>query len=225
MIKAVVTDIEGTTSSIRFVHDVLFPYARAHMAEFVRCHAEDPHVVAYLNDVRLAAGKDLDLEGVIRQLIQWIDEDKKATPLKALQGLIWEKGYQDGDFHGHIYPDAYENLKQWHAAGIKLYVYSSGSVYAQKLLFGHTEYGDLNELFNGHFDTTIGAKQAAESYLRILEQLAIPGKEVVFLSDVEAELAAATAAGMQTYWLVRDGIPEQSAAYPQVANFNEIILS
>ena len=225
MIKAIVTDIEGTTSSIRFVHEVLFPYARAHIAEFVRSHAEDPHVITYLDDVRMQAGQDLDLEGIIQQLIQWIDEDKKATPLKALQGLIWEKGYRDGDFHGHIYPDAYEKLKQWHAAGIKQYVYSSGSVYAQKLLFGHTQYGDLNKLFNGHFDTTIGAKQESESYRRILEQLALPGTQVLFLSDVAAELAAAAAAGMQTYWLVRDGIPEPDAAFAQVTNFNEIKLS
>jgi len=222
MIKAIVTDIEGTTSSISFVHEVLFPYARAHIAEYVRAHANDPQVTVHLNDVRREAEQDLDLDGVIVQLIQWIDQDKKVTPLKALQGLIWEKGYRERDFHGHIYPDAYAQLSHWHAAGIKLYVYSSGSVYAQKLLFGHTEYGDLNNLFSGYFDTAIGAKQAAESYRRILAQLNLAGKQVLFLSDVEQELAAAAEAGMQTYWLVRDAIPKQGASFHQVNSFNEI---
>ena len=224
MIKAIVTDIEGTTSSISFVHDVLFPYARKHIAEFVRCHAEDPHIVPYLNDVRLEAGEDLDLEGVINQLITWIDQDKKVTPLKALQGLIWEQGYKESAFHGHIYPDAYENLKKWHDAGIKLYVYSSGSVYAQQLLFGHTQYGDLNRLFSGNFDTKVGAKIEADSYRHILAQISLPGEQVIFLSDVEKELAAATEAGMQTCWLIRDGKIDQSAPYQQVNTFDEITI-
>jgi len=190
MIRAVVTDIEGTTSSISFVHDVLFPYARERIAEFVRCHAEDPHIAPYLNDVRLLAGADLDLEGVIGQLLAWIDADKKATPLKALQGLIWEQGYASGEFYGHIYPDAHTYLEKWHARGIKLYIYSSGSVKAQELLFGHTEYGDLNPLFSGNFDTRIGGKTEAAAYQNIVAQLAIPAEEILFLSDVEAELDA-----------------------------------
>lgn len=222
MIRAIVTDIEGTTSSISFVHDVLFPYAREHMAEFVRCHAEDPHVSPYLNDVRLETGEQLDLEGVIAQLKSWIDQDKKITPLKALQGLIWEKGYQDGDFHGHIYKDAFEQLKQWHAQGIALYVYSSGSVYAQKLLFGHTEYGDLTPLFSGYFDTNIGGKMEAASYENIIQQLHLPAQQILFLSDIEKELDAARATGMQTCWLVRDLDPDSNATHHQVRNFSEI---
>ncbi len=225
MIKAIVTDIEGTTSSISFVHDVLFPYARKHIAGFVRCHAEDPHIVPQLNDVRREAGKDLSVEGVIEQLLQWIDQDKKITPLKALQGLIWEKGYKDGDFHGHVYADAYENLKKWHAAGIKLYVYSSGSVYAQKLLFGYTEYGDLNNLFDGNFDTMAGAKIDTESYHKILQHISLPGEQVLFLSDIEKELDAAAQAGMQTYWLVRDKTIDKTAAHRQVNDFNAIVLN
>lgn len=225
MIKAIVTDIEGTTSSISFVHDVLFPYARKHIAEFIRRNAEDPHIVPHLNDVRLEAGEDLSLEGVIEQLLQWIDQDKKITPLKALQGLIWEKGYKDGDFHGHVYADAYENLKKWHAAGIKLYIYSSGSVYAQKLLFGHTEYGDLNNLFDGNFDTKVGAKIDAESYRNILQHISLPGEQVLFLSDIEKELDAAAQAGMQTYWLVRDKAIDKSAAHRQVNDFNALTVN
>ena len=225
MIKAIVTDIEGTTSSISFVHEVLFPYAREHMADFIRCNAEDPRVVPYLNDVRLEAGEDLDLEGILRQLQQWIAEDKKITPLKALQGMIWEAGYQAGDFTGHIYPDARQQLTHWHQQGIKLYVYSSGSVQAQKLLFGHTEYGDLTPLFDGYFDTRIGAKLEAASYRHIAEQVQQDAGDILFLSDIERELDAARSAGMQTLWLVRDTEPAANASHPQVKDFNAIQIT
>jgi len=222
MIKAIVTDIEGTTSSISFVHDVLFPYARKHMAEFVRCHAEDPAVVSHINDVRLEAGETLDLEGVIAQLLKWIDQDKKITPLKALQGMIWESGYRQGDFKGHIYKDARDYLQLWHDKGIRLYVYSSGSVYAQKLLFGHTEYGDLNTLFSGNFDTKIGAKIEADSYRAIISDLGLEPEEILFLSDIEKELDAARIAGMQTVWLVRETLPDTNASHKQVQDFSGI---
>ena len=145
-IKAIVTDIEGTTSSLSFVKEVLFPYARANLADYVRLHAEEPQVKIVLEETCKEAGAVLDTEQSITQLIQWLDEDKKVTPLKSLQGLIWEAGYQKGDFKGHVYPDAAAYLKAWKAKGLDLYVYSSGSVHAQKLLFAHTEYGDLTPL-------------------------------------------------------------------------------
>ncbi|MCB1728275.1 MAG: acireductone synthase, partial [Gammaproteobacteria bacterium] len=138
MIQAILTDIEGTTSSISFVKDVLFPYAREHMRDFVQTHADEVPVRQALDDVDNAVGHLLNTEDAIDQLIMWIDQDRKITPLKALQGLIWEAGYRDGDFHGHVYPDAVDRLRRWQADGLRLYVYSSGSVYAQKLLFGHT---------------------------------------------------------------------------------------
>ena len=223
MIRAIVTDIEGTTSSLAFVHEVLFPYARAHLADFVRCHAEDPHVAPLLNDVRLESGRlELDVDGVIDQLLQWMDEDRKATPLKTLQGMIWEQGFRAGDFKGHVYPDAVEALRRWHRQGIDLYVYSSGSVQAQKLLFGHTEYGDLTPLFSGFFDTHVGAKREAASYARIARETGHPPAEMLFLSDVEAELDAARAAGLHTCWLVRDQAPDPAATHPQVRDFSEI---
>lgn len=224
MIKAIVTDIEGTTSSISFVHDVLFPYAREHMANFIKCNSENPDVVSYINDVCLEAGADLDLDGVIAQLVLWIDQDKKVTPLKAIQGLIWEAGYKNGDFHGHIYQDAYENLMKWNEQEISLYIYSSGSVYAQKLLFGHTEYGDLNPLFKGNFDTKIGAKMEATSYQAIVKQINLPANEILFLSDIEKELDAARTAGMKTCWLVRDSSIDSSAPHTQVETFDKIKL-
>jgi enolase-phosphatase E1 len=225
MIKAIVTDIEGTTSSILFVKDVLFPYARANMAGYVQSHADDPQVKPLLDDVCKEAGSQLSLEQIIAQLIQWIDEDKKVTPLKSLQGLIWEAGYRQGDFKGHLYADAAAKLKEWKSAGLDLYVYSSGSVYAQKLLFGHTEYGDLTPLFSGYFDTHIGGKRERQSYDNIAKQLDIPANRLLFLSDIKEELDAAKAAGFQTTWLVRDSAPDPQAEHRQVNNFDQIDVS
>jgi enolase-phosphatase E1 len=224
MIKAVVTDIEGTTSSLSFVKDVLFPYARKHMADFVTEHATDPRVADLLDDVVREVGKPLSREQIIAQLIEWIDQDKKITSLKALQGLLWEHGYRKGDFTGHVYPDAEQQLHAWHTRGIRLYVYSSGSVHAQKLLFGHTDSGDLNGLFDGYFDTNIGAKSEAESYRRISTELQLAPAEILFLSDIEAELEAARSAGMRTTWLVRDGATDPASSHPQVRDFSAIEL-
>ncbi len=222
MIKAIVTDIEGTTSSILFVKDVLFPYARANLAAYVRRHADDPQVKPLLEDVCKEAGSELSIEQIIAQLIQWIDEDKKVTPLKSLQGLIWEAGYRRGDFKGHLYADAAAKLKAWKDEGLDLYVYSSGSVYAQKLLFGHTEYGDLTPLFSGYFDTHIGGKKEKQSYDNIAAQLALPANRLLFLSDIKEELDAAKAAGFQTIWLVRDGALDAQAEHRQVDSFDQI---
>lgn len=224
MIKAIVTDIEGTTSSILFVKDVLFPYARAHLADYVQSHRQEPQVQALLGDVGKEVGSELTLEQTVAQLIQWIDEDKKVTPLKSLQGLIWEAGYRQGDFHGHIYADAVANLKAWKQAGLDLYVYSSGSVYAQKLLFGHTEYGDLTPLFSGYFDTHIGGKKERSSYDHIAAQLGLPAGEILFLSDIKEELDAAKEAGFETIWLVRDGEIDPQAEHRQVGDFDRIDL-
>jgi enolase-phosphatase E1 len=223
-IKAIVTDIEGTTSSLSFVKDVLFPYARKHLGVFIRQNIDNPTVAGLVEDVRKEVGAPLGLDKVILTLEQWIDADKKITPLKTLQGLLWETGYQQGDFKGHVYPDAVEQLKHWHEQGIKLYVYSSGSVYAQKLLFGYTDFGDLNYLFSGYFDTKIGTKIEHASYQHIVESLDIPPNAILFLSDVEAELDAAKAAGMLTVWLVRDDDFDPHASHQQVKDFNAIKL-
>jgi len=222
MIKAIVTDIEGTTSSILFVKDVLFPYARANLADYVRNHADDPQVKPLLEDVCKEAGSELSTEQIITHLIQWLDEDKKVTPLKSLQGLIWEAGYRQGDFKGHLYPDAAVNLKAWKTEGLDLYIYSSGSVYAQKLLFAHTEYGDLTPLFSGYFDTHIGGKKEQQSYDNIAGQLAIPANQLLFLSDIKEELDAAKAAGFETIWLTRDSTPDPQAEHRQVDSFDQI---
>ena len=224
MIKAIVTDIEGTTSSLSFVKDILFPYASINLPDYVREHTHKPEVKVQLDAVREEIGQEADDEMVIAQLLQWIAEDKKATPLKALQGLIWEQGYVDGDFHGHIYKDAYEQLKAWHAQGIKLYVYSSGSVYAQKLLYGHTTYGNLTSLFSGYFDTNIGTKTETASYQAIVKELDLKADEILFLSDIETELDAAKQVGMQTCWLVREADIDLNASHTQVKDFSGIVV-
>jgi len=225
MIKAILTDIEGTTSSLSFVHDVLFPYARKHIGEYVRRHADKPKVADKLQAVAKEVGRDLSLDETIAQLEQWIDEDKKATPLKSLQGMIWETGYRHGDFTGHMYEDAVRNLRAWHDKGIHLYVYSSGSVHAQKLLFGHSDFGDLTPLFNGYFDTHIGHKREVSSYEAIASEIGMRAGDILFLSDIREELDAARSAGMQTRWLVRDAaLIEPTAAHLQVKDFDAISL-
>lgn len=223
-IQAIVTDIEGTTSSLSFVKDVLFPYARQHMAEFVRSHAQDSAVRGLLDEVAVVAGHPLDDTAAVAQLLQWIAEDRKITPLKALQGLIWEAGYRRADFVGHVYQDAVRHLREWHARGLRLYVYSSGSVHAQKLLFGFTADGDLTSLFSGYFDTHVGAKQEVASYRHILAAIGLPPESVLFLSDIQGELDAARSAGMATYWLVREGRLDSAAAHRQVSNFDQIAV-
>lgn len=225
MIQAVVTDIEGTTSSLRFVKDLLFPYARERLANFVRARGNDVTVLPLLEEVRQLTGRDLDLEGIIAQLLEWSDRDEKIAPLKAIQGMIWEHGYQSGELQGHIYPDAVAALRAWKEKGTKLYVFSSGSIQAQKLLFAHTEWGDLTGLFCGFFDTRIGSKKDPKSYFKIAATIGFEPQEIVFLSDVTAELEAANAAGMKTVWLVREGNPKTETAYFTVKDFSEIDLA
>jgi len=222
MIKAVVTDIEGTTTSLSFVKDVLFPYAREHMQKFVGQHADDPKVREQLDAVCREVDKTLSDQEIVAQLLQWIDEDKKITPLKALQGMIWEAGYKNGDYTGHVYDDAVSNMKKWHAQGIKLYVFSSGSVQAQKLIYGYSDAGDLTPLFSGYFDTRIGSKREVDAYQHIAQEVGEPAETIAFLSDIKEELDAAKAAGMQTLWLVRDGEVNSAAAHLQVSNFDDI---
>ena len=203
MMTTVLTDIEGTTSSIAFVKDVLFPYARRALPGFVREHGSDPEVRRWLDMVATEHGAMCDDAMVVETLQGWIDEDRKHTALKALQGLVWREGYVRGDLKADIYPHAVDGLRRWHGAGHRLAVYSSGSVPAQKLLFAHTEAGDLSTLFDAFFDTEVGHKREAGSYATIARELGCDPGEVVFLSDVVAELDAARQAGMQTVLLDR----------------------
>lgn len=206
-IEAILTDIEGTTSSLSFVHEVLFPYARRTLPGFVAAHAQEPPVRALLDEARQLAGPDSRLSdsGIVAQLQAWIDEDRKIGPLKALQGLVWEEGYRSGAFQGHVYNDAVAALGAWRKRGLRLYVFSSGSVQAQQLLFRHTAHGDLTPWFDGYFDTRIGAKRESGSYQNIVAALSMEPASVLFLSDIEAELDAAAAAGLATVLVDRGG--------------------
>jgi len=226
----ILTDIEGTTSSISFVKDVLFPYARRELPRFVRERGQQPEVRRWLDQVALENGGLCQDPMIVETLQGWIDEDRKHTALKALQGMIWEAGYASADFTAPVYPDAVAALRRWHADGHALAVYSSGSVPAQKLLFAHTDAGDLTGLFSGWFDTTVGGKREAASYARIASDLGTPASEIVFLSDVVAELDAAREAGMRTVLVDRASdypqprTGEATGGHPRVAGFDGIAL-
>ena len=224
MIDVILTDIEGTTSSISFVKDVLFPYARRHMHDFVARHGEEPSVRHWLDVVRGEAGLDRDdLNGLVATLQRWIDEDRKHTALKALQGMIWQHGYERGDYRAHVYPEVAARLRAWSAQGLALYVYSSGSVPAQKLLFRHTDAGDLSSLFSGYFDTEVGGKRETHSYTRIAESIGKPAASILFLSDIVEELDAAQRAGMATTWLCRAPLAcPADARHPCVTDFDAV---
>lgn len=225
MIKAILTDIEGTTTSIAFVHEVLFPYARARIAEFVVAQAGDAVVGEQLDEVGRIEGRALTPTQTGAVLEHWIDEDRKVTPLKALQGMIWAQGYADGTLKGHVYPDTPVYLRRWHQQGTRLYVYSSGSVAAQKLIFGHTDYGDLTPLFSGYFDTHVGGKREPESYRTILERIDTPAAQVLFLSDIGEELDAARASGLHTCQLLRDAQTQAAQTHPQAQNFSGVVVN
>lgn len=210
-LRAILTDIEGTTSSIAFVTQTLFPYARAALPGFVEANAG--MLAPLLDEVRAAEPGD-----PIETLLHWSDADIKATPLKAIQGLIWAEGYADGSIVGHVYPDAAKALRRWREAGLRLYVYSSGSVAAQKLIFCHSDQGDLAPLFRGWFDTTTGPKLAVNSYRRIATAIARVPEEVLFLSDHPGEIAAAAEAGMRTRLIDRSGATPGAAT-----SFDDIV--
>ncbi|MGH1377060.1 MAG: acireductone synthase [Alphaproteobacteria bacterium] len=221
-IKAIVTDIEGTTSSLSFVKDTLFPYAYKNLADYVWDNEKD--IAELLNDVRAQENNpELSLEEVIEVLLRYIDEDQKVTALKTLQGMIWEEGYNDGELVGHIYDDALVGLKRWKDQGIDLYVYSSGSVPAQKLLFGNTKAGDVTSLFSGYFDTITGGKKETESYEKIAKEINVPLSEILFLSDSTEEIDAAAAAGMNVIVLDREKALFDALGHTKVHDFDTIL--
>lgn len=224
MIRAIVTDIEGTTSDIRFVHNVLFPYARENLAAFIAAFQHREEVAQALSDLRdEIAQPQATVEDLITVLFGFMDEDRKSTALKALQGMIWRDGYLNGSFTGHLYPDVLPALKAWHQAGIGLYVYSSGSVAAQKLLFGYSDEGDITSLFSGYFDTHVGAKRETDSYRNIAADIGLAPGELLFLSDIRQELDAAREAGWYTVQLIRDEADDVSR-HPQVNRFDHLTL-
>jgi enolase-phosphatase E1 len=235
-IQAVLLDIEGTTTPIDFVYQTLFPYARRHLhaylsqqpdklqTELAALRAE--HVADVAQEQNPPALTESALVETATDYLLWMMErDRKSTPLKTLQGQIWEAGYRAGELKSAVYADVPHALARWQAQGRRVCIYSSGSVLAQQLLFKYTEAGDLTPFLSGYFDTKIGAKREAESYRRIAAALQLPTAECVFCSDVTAELTAAQAAGMQTVLLVRPGNPPQpdAQAFGQAADFARLL--
>lgn len=196
---SVLLDIEGTTIPVAFVHQVLFPYARRALPGLLAARGGEPAVRdAVAAIAALAPGVD-----PLAQLNAWMDRDEKIGPLKALQGLAWEEGYRTGALRATLYPDVLPALRRWHAAGVRLAVYSSGSEAAQRLIYGHTTEGDARGLFDGFYDLRIGGKREADSYRAILAEAGWVAGRTLFLSDIVAELDAAAEAGLRTCQLVR----------------------
>lgn len=222
--KLILTDIEGTTTSISFVADELFPYFRNNIHDLTQLKHHPVVEQAFIETIHLALEVDHETistdEEIIRKLHQWSVEDRKITPLKAVQGVLWEKGYKDGTLKGHVYPEVAAALQNWHAAGIGLGVFSSGSIAAQQLIFGYSIAGDLTPLFSNYFDTTTGGKRDTTTYLKIAELLTVSPENILFLSDIKEELEAANTAGFETIQLVRPGT---TADWKNTAaDFNEI---
>jgi len=225
-VDAILTDIEGTTTSISFVHDTLFPYAKEHVRDYLIVNQNEPKISQLIREIAQMENKpEADLSQVIQILQTWMEQDKKITPLKTLQGMMWKAGFEEGHFQGHVYLDAFQQLQHWHDEGISLYVYSSGSVAAQKLLFSHSTYGNLTPLFSGYFDTNIGGKKESSSYRKIAEQLQMPSDKILFLSDVVEELNAAAEAGMQTFLIIREAaaLPD-GCSHAAANNFHQVNL-
>jgi enolase-phosphatase E1 len=227
--SAVLLDIEGTTTPITFVHQILFPYARLRLRAFTSTHGSDPAVVEAVARLRhehaadVAAGAEppvwsgADVDGLVRYLEWLMDRDRKSPSLKALQGLIWEEGYSRGDLRGLVFDDVPGALRRWHAAGRKIAIYSSGSVLAQRRLFQTTAVGDLTTIIDGFFDTSVGAKVDRGSYERIAAALQVAADRILFVSDVTAELRAARQAGFQVRLATRPGNAPQADALQYVA--------
>ncbi len=226
---AILTDIEGTTTSIAFVHDVLFPYAAARLERTCGQADPAPGLLEALARLRAEHAQETAAAppppfGDGAPYARWLmEQDRKSTGLKLLQGLIWDEGYARGEIRGHVYPDVPPALAAWRNEGRRLRVFSSGSVHAQKLLFGHSDHGDLTPFFEGYHDTRTGPKQDPASYTTIAAAFALPPGEILFLSDVTPELDAASRAGYRTGLLVRPGNrPAEPGDHPVYVSFAEI---
>lgn len=233
--SAILLDIEGTTSSVSFVYDVMFPQVRRELTNFLEQQWDHVDVQLACDQIAKDAGHGgveawcgpnaMDQrENVEAEVIRLMDSDVKATGLKQLQGLIWRHGFESGEMQAHVYPDVPARMRAWRETGLDLRIYSSGSIQAQHLFFGHTEVGDLLSMFTGHYDTTIGSKKENTSYEKIAADWGISASEILFVSDVLAELDAAKSASFQTALCVRPGNTEVSEPHhhPVIHSFDEI---
>jgi enolase-phosphatase E1 len=244
--RGILLDIEGTTSSVSFVYDVMFPYVRKHLTFEVFANWMEPEYIEAFHAIARDVGHEsldawLKSQGLTREkplraadvvckgVTRLMDADAKATGLKQLQGLIWQSGFESGELNAHVYDDVPPALAAWNAAGKDVRIYSSGSVQAQKLFFGHTIAGNLLPHFRGHYDTTTGPKKEAESYRKIAADYGLPPEEILFLSDVVAELDAAREAGSKTALVVRPGNATRQKTerepHPVIENFAQVEIS
>ena len=239
-IRGILLDIEGTTTPIAFVHQVLFSYARLRVRDYLTVHSGSVELLADLAKLRQQHAADLkanlrppaivdeprdaQIDSIVTYINWLMDRDRKSTGLKSLQGKIWRQGYLDGTLKAQLFADVAPALERWRCAGLKISIFSSGSSLAQKLLFAHTEAGDLTKSIGNYFDTTIGSKLEVESYRQIAAALSLPAREVLFISDLISELAAASDAGMQTLLCVRPGNHPQGfpAHYRTIQSFDEV---
>lgn len=204
MSQAVLLDIEGTIGDIAFVRDVLFPYARARLADTLKARWDDPEIASVVQAACQSSLEQLTSPAIAtKQFLSWMDQDKKIGPLKTLQGIIWREGYASGELKAHLYPDAVEAIHAWTKRGVKVAIYSSGSIEAQKLYFKNSVAGDLSSFLSGYFDTTSGAKGEAASYTKIARELGFAPGAITFFSDLPAETDAAQQAGVRAYRIDR----------------------
>ena len=238
--RGILLDIEGTTSSVSFVYDVMFAFVRRELESFLRANWGSPPLSAACETIARDAGKssfsawsahchdDDSRQALVRdEVLRLMDGDVKATGLKQLQGLIWQAGFASGELQSHVYDDVLPALSAWNVAGLDVRIFSSGSAQAQRLFFGHTIVGDLLARFRGHYDTTIGSKKEAASYTKIAGEFGLSPSDLLFISDVSAELDAARSAGLRTALCERPGNAEvpPGHGHPAITNFAEIVLS
>lgn len=239
-LRGILLDIEGTTTPITFVHEVLFPYARSRVRSYLAEHFGDPETLTDLAKLRdehaadvkqnpqppalVVGSTDAEIDSFVVYLQWLIDSDRKSTGLKSLQGKIWRQGYLEGTLKAPLFDDVAPAVERWRGAGLKISIFSSGSSLAQKLLFAHTQAGDLTRFIDDYFDTTLGPKTEVKSYRHIATALQLPENEVLFISDVVSELDAASAAGMHTRLCVRPGNHAQPRPerHQNIRSFNEI---
>ena len=227
--RAILLDIEGTTTPISFVHDVLFPYSRLHLESFLAQHAASADVISDLARLREEHAEDVTAKNspppLIEPYVYWlIEQDRKSPALKSLQGKIWQQGYDDGSLRSLVFADVRPAMQRWRSKNLNVSIFSSGSVLAQKLLFAHTDAGDLTKFISNYFDTGVGKKTHAESYQRIAAALSLVANQILFISDVLDELDAAAEAGMETSLCIRPGNPIQpsSSRHLIIRNFDEL---
>lgn len=208
-IRYILTDIEGTTSSVNFVYDCLFPYFIQHIRHFLSHPPPGCPIEELLGHIAAKAAAETNApfssDGLVAILTEWTRQDRKDADLKALQGLLWEQGYRSGTLKGHVYADVPPALCAWKEAGITTGIFSSGSIRAQRLLFGYSVYRDLSDFFTDHFDTAVGPKRVSSSYAVISGRIGVSPPHILFISDVEAELDAAREAGFLTVQMIREG--------------------